>query len=98
MNAVTAVATPPLMRVEDITLRFGGVTALSGVSFDIGASEIHAIIGPNGAGKSCTLNCLNVPHTYLFYKDFHGCQADSSVFPLSSRLFGIEIDCVQIAR
>ena len=49
----------PAMRAIDLTLRFGGVTALAGVSFDVGASEIHAIIGPNGAGKSCTLNCLN---------------------------------------
>jgi branched-chain amino acid transport system ATP-binding protein len=49
----------PTLQAEGITLRFGGVTALSEVSFDIAASEIHAIIGPNGAGKSCTLNCLN---------------------------------------
>lgn len=52
-------ATAPMMRAEGITLRFGGVTALSEVSFEVGASEIHAIIGPNGAGKSCALNCLN---------------------------------------
>lgn len=52
-------AAQPLIQVDGITLRFGGVTALSGVSFDISTSEIHAIIGPNGAGKSCMLNCLN---------------------------------------
>ncbi len=52
-------ATSPLMRAEGLTLRFGGVTALSGVSLEVGRSEILAIIGPNGAGKSCTLNCLN---------------------------------------
>ena len=57
--AVPVSSTAPMMRADGITLRFGGVTALSGVSFEIGASEIHAIIGPNGAGKSCTLNCLN---------------------------------------
>lgn len=49
----------PLMRAERMTLRFGGVTALSEVSIGVGRSEILAIIGPNGAGKSCTLNCLN---------------------------------------
>lgn len=49
----------PLMRAEALTLRFGGVTALSDVSLAVGRSEILAIIGPNGAGKSCTLNCLN---------------------------------------
>ena len=66
-------ATAPIMRADGITLRFGGVTALSGVSFEIGASEIHAIIGPNGAGKSCTLNCLNgfsLPQQgSLFFRD-----------------------------
>ena len=61
------------MRAEAITLRFGGVTALSGVSMEIRQSEILAVIGPNGAGKSCTLNCFNgfnVPQEgRLFYRD-----------------------------
>jgi len=47
------------MRAEGVTLRFGGVTALSDVSLEIRPSEILAVIGPNGAGKSCTLNCFN---------------------------------------
>ena len=62
-----------MMRVEGMTLRFGGVTALSDVSLAVGRSEILAIIGPNGAGKSCTLNCLNgfnVPQVgRLFFED-----------------------------
>ena len=57
--AATVNGKAPMIRVAGITLRFGGVTALDDVSFEIGASEIHAIIGPNGAGKSCALNCLN---------------------------------------
>ena len=61
------------MRAEHMTLRFGGVTALSDVSLAVGRSEILAIIGPNGAGKSCTLNCLNgfnVPQQgRLFFED-----------------------------
>ncbi len=48
-----------IMRAQDVTLRFGGVTALSNVSLEIRPSEVLAVIGPNGAGKSCTLNCLN---------------------------------------
>jgi branched-chain amino acid transport system ATP-binding protein len=48
-----------LLDVENITLSFGGVRALSGVSFDIREREIRAIIGPNGAGKSSMLNCIN---------------------------------------
>ena len=48
-----------LLGVEGITLRFGGVTALSDVAFDIRRGEIRAIIGPNGAGKSSMLNVIN---------------------------------------
>ena len=48
-----------LLAVEDISLRFGGVRALTDVSFDIRQGEIRAIIGPNGAGKSSMLNVIN---------------------------------------
>ena len=48
-----------LLNVEGISLSFGGVRALSDVSFDIRKGEIRAIIGPNGAGKSSMLNCIN---------------------------------------
>ncbi len=48
-----------LLHVDDISLSFGGVQALSGVSFDIRRHEIRAIIGPNGAGKSSMLNVIN---------------------------------------
>ncbi|MEK0085122.1 ABC transporter ATP-binding protein [Geminicoccaceae bacterium SYSU G07066] len=48
-----------LLAVDDISLRFGGVRALSHVSFDIRRGEIRAIIGPNGAGKSSMLNVIN---------------------------------------
>ncbi len=49
----------PLLIVDGITLRFGGVTAIQEVSFDVRAKELFAIIGPNGAGKTSILNCLN---------------------------------------
>jgi branched-chain amino acid transport system ATP-binding protein len=48
-----------MLRVEEISLAFGGVQALSQVSFDVRAHEIRAIIGPNGAGKSSMLNVIN---------------------------------------
>jgi branched-chain amino acid transport system ATP-binding protein len=47
------------LSVEDVSLAFGGVKALQGVSFDVRQHEVRAIIGPNGAGKSSMLNVLN---------------------------------------
>jgi branched-chain amino acid transport system ATP-binding protein len=48
-----------VLRVEDVTLAFSGLVALSEVSFEAHEGEILAIIGPNGAGKTSILNCLN---------------------------------------
>ncbi len=48
-----------ILSVEDISLSFGGVRAISNVSFDIRKGEIRAIIGPNGAGKTSMLNVIN---------------------------------------
>ncbi len=48
-----------LMEMKDITLRFGGITAIKGLSFNIREGEIRAIIGPNGAGKSSMLNVIS---------------------------------------
>jgi len=49
----------PVMEMKNITLRFGGVTAIKNISFDIHEGEIRAIIGPNGAGKTSMLNVIN---------------------------------------
>ena len=48
----------PILATEDLTVRFGGLTALNQVNFAVGRDEIRAIIGPNGAGKSTFFNCL----------------------------------------
>jgi branched-chain amino acid transport system ATP-binding protein len=48
-----------LLSVEDVSLSFGGVNAVSDVSFNIRKGEIRAIIGPNGAGKTSMLNVIN---------------------------------------
>ena len=48
-----------ILDVKNISLAFGGVKALTDISFDVREHEIRAIIGPNGAGKSSMLNCIN---------------------------------------
>ena len=48
-----------LLSVDDVSLSFGGIKAVTGVSFDIRKGEIRAIIGPNGAGKTSMLNVIN---------------------------------------
>src|SRR5436190_14273585 len=48
----------PILRLQDLTVRFGGLTALNQVNFEVRRDEIRAIIGPNGAGKSTFFNCL----------------------------------------
>ncbi|MEW6034181.1 MAG: ABC transporter ATP-binding protein [Chloroflexota bacterium] len=57
MEAVKAGGTK--LRVEDLHLSFGGVKALSGVSFELREREVLAIIGPNGSGKTSALNCIS---------------------------------------
>ena len=56
----------PLLRVEDLVCRFGGVTATDHVSLDVVSGELHAIIGPNGAGKTTLISQLTgqlMPHS-----------------------------------
>lgn len=48
-----------MLKVEDVTVRFGGILALDKVSFEVSAGQICGLIGPNGAGKSTLFNCLS---------------------------------------
>ncbi|WP_399681169.1 ABC transporter ATP-binding protein [Xenophilus sp.] len=50
---------PPLLRVEGLGLRFGGIRALADVSFSVARGVICGVIGPNGAGKTTLFNCLS---------------------------------------
>jgi branched-chain amino acid transport system ATP-binding protein len=52
-----------ILKMDNISLRFGGVKALTDISFDVREHEIRAIIGPNGAGKSSMLNVINGVYT-----------------------------------
>jgi len=52
------VASVPILKTELLSVRFGGLSALNQVNFEVARNEVRAIIGPNGAGKSTFFNCL----------------------------------------
>jgi branched-chain amino acid transport system ATP-binding protein len=60
-------ANDPLLTVERLTMRFGGLTAIDDLSFSVGRGDITALIGPNGAGKTTVFNCVTG-----FYKPTEG--------------------------
>ena len=49
-----------ILSFENVTLKFGGITALNSVSFEVNPGELYAIIGPNGAGKTSIFNCISL--------------------------------------
>ena len=57
----------PILTVEHLTMRFGGLIAINDLSFNVGRGEITALIGPNGAGKTTVFNCVTG-----FYKPTEG--------------------------
>ena len=56
---ISRAQSPPLLEIDRVTLRFGGVTALEEVSFTVASGEICGLIGPNGAGKTSLFNCVS---------------------------------------
>ncbi|KGH26662.1 ABC transporter [Comamonas testosteroni] len=59
----TRISGDVILDIKNISLRFGGVKALTDISFNVKEHEIRSIIGPNGAGKSSMLNCINGVYT-----------------------------------
>ena len=87
----------PILKVEHLSMRFGGLTAVDDVSFEAGRREITALIGPNGAGKTTVFNCITG-----FYEPTVGTiilrQPDGEHFRLE-RLDDHEINCrAKVAR
>src|ERR1700719_4214395 len=58
-QAQLAQGSSPLLAVRDVSVVFGGIIALNGVSFDMHQGQILGLIGPNGAGKTTLFNCLS---------------------------------------
>jgi branched-chain amino acid transport system ATP-binding protein len=59
MAATTGSRDPVLLRVSDVVMRFGGIVALGGVSFEVARGQICGLIGPNGSGKTTLFNCIS---------------------------------------
>jgi ABC-type branched-subunit amino acid transport system ATPase component len=73
----------PVLAVQDLTKRFGGLLAVDAVSFEVNAREVLGLIGPNGSGKSTVLNVLSGVHRATGGSAVFG---DTTVTGLSSHL------------
>ena len=65
-----------LLSVREVTLRFGGIVALDGISFDVSRGTISGLIGPNGAGKTTAFNVI----TRLYDPDSGEVELDGTTF------------------
>ncbi|MEH6405289.1 MAG: ABC transporter ATP-binding protein [Sneathiella sp.] len=62
-SVARTVASEPLLSVQNVSVNFGGIIALDGVSFDIPSGQVIGLIGPNGAGKTTLFNCISKLYT-----------------------------------
>ena len=78
-----------LLRLDDLHLSFGGVTALTGVNLDVQTGDFFAIIGPNGAGKTSVFNCISGIYTPTKGHIFFGGRDITSLKPHRRAQLGI---------
>ena len=78
-----------LLRIRDLSVVFGGLKAVNGLSFDVRRGHIHALIGPNGAGKSTTFNCISRFYTPTTGSVLYRGQELTRVAPFSMAGMGI---------
>jgi len=78
-----------LLRLDDLHLSFGGVTALTGVSLEVHSGDFFAIIGPNGAGKTSVFNCISGIYTLTKGHIFFAGQDITSLKPHQRARLGI---------
>jgi branched-chain amino acid transport system ATP-binding protein len=88
-TASPAAATTPLFKVDGITLKFGGLTAVDNVSFEVMPGEIFTIIGPNGAGKTSIFNLISRLYEPTSGKLFFGGKDITNVPPHDIAAMGI---------
>lgn len=83
-----------VLRVNDITMQFGGVVAVDNLSLEVNEGEIVALIGPNGAGKTTAFNCITgVYEPTNGSVSFYGKQLLVPFFPLGSCIASAASSC-----
>lgn len=78
-----------LLRIEGLTQRFGGITAVDGLSMSVDPGELFGIIGPNGAGKSTLLNCISGVYRDMTGRVLLGTQALHKLRPHRIAMAGV---------